>query len=72
MIEEPLFTMHGHTNIIAGLVVVWGSNRVITTDVDAVVKVGIGVYGMCVVKLLAWLFDTHVCMCMYVYACMYT
>jgi hypothetical protein len=43
MIEEPLFTMHGHTNIIAGLVVVSGSNRVITTDVDAVVKVFINV-----------------------------
>lgn len=30
MIEEPLFTMHGHTNVLAGLKVVIGSNRVIT------------------------------------------
>ena len=34
MIEEPLFTMHGHTNIMAGLEVVLGSNRVITADVE--------------------------------------
>lgn len=39
MIEEPLFTMSGHTNVIAGMEVVMGSNRVITSDVDGVVKV---------------------------------
>lgn len=39
MIEEPLFTMTGHTNIIAGVQVVVGSNRVITSDCDGVVKV---------------------------------
>lgn len=38
-LEEPLFTMHGHSDVIAGLEVVLGSNRVITVDVGAVLKV---------------------------------
>ena len=39
MITETLFTLRGHNNTVCGLRAVLGSNRIVTADVDGVVKI---------------------------------